>query len=788
MTMYKVVCAAAAAALMLASCSNDWSAGLTGNGLVSPAAKSRLDASANSSSSSAGPLAQRPFAGAPDLGSLVQYGKNPVVRRSGAYTWHAAELSEDHALKSTITGDLSFTAPDGTAISLKYERHVEHPDGNWSWIGRGSDERGESTVITFGEDAAFGTIPQRDGLPLRLTVSGGRSWVVSTDPRLLREVNNEATDPTGPDYLVPPKLSAASTASGMEAMAAQTASATSSGKTVVDVLVGFTNGYSDRLGGSSAALTRVHNLVDITNQAYVNSKVEAEVRLVHAMQVGYPDATANATALEELTGFKAPSTKTTPAAAFSGLRSARDQYGADLVVLLRRFQDPENDGCGIAWLIGGGRSGIDASDEYFGYSVVSDGQDTGTDGKTYFCREETFAHELGHNMGSQHDSANAKKADGSTSYGAYTYSFGYKATATTGNFYTVMAYGDKGQTNTRVFSTPNVAICGTEKNLVCGVADTADNARSLNLAIPAIAGFRATVVQSAPPRTATNDVNGDGKSDLVWANPAAGEFSYWIVDKAAVVNYGGYATGGDYSIASTGDYNRDGRMDLILRRAGGNMVMWLGSSAGFTVVSFAPSPAGWVLACSGDIDADGATDLVWFNQSTSAVAYWKLMGSAIIDSRGFAIPPGSSILGCGDYQGDGRMDLLVGQKPGAISMWRGDGVGFSTISFVNYPGEWMLIGSGDIDGDGKSDLIWRHPVGGVAYWLLDGPTVRRSAGFALGQDYVVVGKGDYDGNGQLDLVMRALDGRMHIWFGSNGGFVGWDFVQYPGGWSGIPLS
>ncbi|HSM10729.1 MAG TPA: M12 family metallo-peptidase, partial [Lysobacter sp.] len=350
------------AALLLSSCSSDWSAGL---------ADKRASSSVASSTDSIDPAgaisppirahAARSFANAPDRGSLVQYPQNPVVRRSGAYTWHAADLSEDHALRSTITGNLSFTAPDGTPINLAYERHIEHPDGNWSWIGRAEGERGESTVITFGEEAVFGTIPQsRDQPPLRLTISDGRTWVVSADPRLLREIRNAATHPTDQDFLVPPKLaaSAATTLGGMEAMGAEAMATTASGKTVVDVLVGFTNGYATYRGGASAAITRIHNLVEVTNQAYRNSQVNAEVRLVHSMQVSYPDATANKTALEELTGFTAPSTSTTPDPAFSALRSARDQYGADTVVLLRRFQDPENDGCGIAWLIGAGQSGI----------------------------------------------------------------------------------------------------------------------------------------------------------------------------------------------------------------------------------------------------------------------------------------------------------------------------------------------------------------------------------------------------------------------------------------------
>lgn len=755
--MQKFLCALAA--VLLASCSSDWSAGLADQRADSSASQPGQHSAPAHPFAASAPMRARSFANAPDRGSLVQYPKNPVVRRSGAYTWHAAELSEDHALKSTVTGDLSFTAPDGTAISLKYERHVEHPDGNWSWIGRGSDERAASTVITFGEKAAFGTIPQRKGLPLRLTIGAGRAWVVSTDPRLLRDVNNEATDPTGPDYLVPPKLAAASTASGMEAMGAEAVSTTASGKTVVDVLVGFTDGYSDYLGGASAALTRVHNLVDVTNQAYVNSKVEAEVRLVHAMQIGYPDATANKTALEELTGFKAPSTRTTPAEAFSGLRSARDQYGADLVVLLRRFQEPENGGCGIAWLIGGGRSGIDSSDEFFGYSVVSDGQDTGTDGKTYFCRDETFAHELGHNMGSQHDSDNAKKDDGSVSYGAYSYSFGYKTTATGGDFSTVMAYGDSGQTRNRVFSNPNIAICGKNGDLVCGVVDKADNARSLNNTTPTIASFRATVVPTAAePLVRLNlfSLARMGSSGTTESHAMAG------VDYQSFISHLGTAlhgTGSAYDWRfQVGDYNRDGVLDIfVIAKMGGSLtteIHVLNGADGFqtfllhagTALHQTGTDNTWVFK-AGDYNRDGILDMYAIGRNggsgrtevhvlDGATQYSSFLAhiATVLHSTG---GDGSWDFALGDYNKDGLIDLFAVAKLG---------------------------------GSSTTELHVLNGAGGFQDFLLQTRTALHMTGSNNVWSFKVA---DYNGDGALDLFAINKNGgsartEVHVLDGSSG--------------------
>src|SRR3546814_11752256 len=128
------------------------------------------------------------------------------------------------------------------------------------------------------------------------------------------------------------------------------------------------------------------------------------------MKVTYTDTNSNDTALEQLSVYKSGSGPVTPNAAFNALRAAREQYGADLVSLVRDFRDPEQDGCGLAWLLGGGLQGIGAGEGWdeLGYSVVGDGIDAVTDGKNYYCLDETLAHEIVNNMGAAHARETAK--------------------------------------------------------------------------------------------------------------------------------------------------------------------------------------------------------------------------------------------------------------------------------------------------------------------------------------------------------------------------------------------
>src|SRR5690606_20095497 len=288
---------------------------------------------------------------------------------------------------------------------------------------------------------------------------------------------------------------------------------------VVDILLGYTNGYAAQLGGPSQANTRLANLAANTNEAYANSGVNMRVRLVKTLQVNYADNTDNRESLEALTGYRAGGDggpiHVDPA--FTALREARDESGADLVSLVRAFRTPENAGCGIAWLIGGDQSGIVLADELFGYSVVSDGTDLDEeDDNTYFCREETLAHELGHNMGQAHN-----EEDSSTS-GLHAYSYGYREAASDG-FYTVMAYpqADGDQFSIRHFANPNVDYM----NRPTGVANQADTVRSLNQSMPIVATFRETVVPGAV--VAPNDVDGNGRSDLIFRNRRTGGNAIW---------------------------------------------------------------------------------------------------------------------------------------------------------------------------------------------------------------------------------------------------------------------
>ncbi|WBX94199.1 FG-GAP-like repeat-containing protein [Pseudoxanthomonas mexicana] len=711
------------------------------------------------------------IANAPDRGALLSYpDQAKAAKQEGAYTWHPTAISEAHAFKAVATGEMTVPSPDGSQVKLRYERHVEEIDGNWTWIGRvvGGDPMQEA-IITFGEKAVFGSIPQANGKPaLSLQTRNGRVFAVQTDPSKVVSATKGHVDMMIPE--------AAALRSSMGAAVSQSAPV-SQGATMVaqgapqtaantiDVAIGYTPEFATANGGASGAATRLVFLVQVGNQAFVNSDVNGYLRIVHALQVSYTNTNSNQTALSELTGSNGQSAVTIPAS-LAPLRTARDQYGADIVVLVRKFNTPENEGCGIAWLNGANQTAITAADAPWGYAVISDGYDQGTDGKTYYCADETLVHEAAHLMGSAHDRANSTNSSGGLQYGRYAYSFGYKTAAAAGNFYTVMAYGDTGQISHRIFSTPLKSTCGSGANLACGVANSEDNARSLNQTIPVVATFRATVV---PLGKAANDFNGDGKSDIYWRNNQAGVNHIWRLDGRVQTGWGHVYTEADqaWKVISSGDFNADGKADVLWRNSTSGR-LFIQHMDGYTVLSTSGSvdslaDLAWEVAAVADFDGNGTSDILWRNVNDGRVTLWTMSGRAptaavqIYQERQLSW----RIVAPGDFNGDGYPDLLwrnVATGENFILYMQGTSVaaGSGLITRVSEQ-QWQIVAVRDFNADGRDDIYWRNSMSGQnALWLMNGLQVG-TLSYVYNEPaaaWKIVNSGDYNGDGRADLFWR----------------------------------
>lgn len=712
----------------------------------------------------------------------------PRILAQGAQKSWPIKISEDTAFSSVFQGGMWLPTPSGGRIYAKYERHIIHANGTWTWVGTVDTVHGaQRVVLTFGQEGVFGLVPQASGYPLRIVTSHGDTRVVETSAAAMAQSTQALRLHSQRDYAIPPRNASKTGRNTLAIQAAADAAvkqaAASPGPVTIDVMVAYTPGFVSMLGSQRLALVRIQNLVDITNQAYIASGVNQQIRLVYTVQVNYPDNTSNQSALDDLTGIDENGNPVSAPASLANIASLRTQYGADLVAMIRSYDNSTQGDCGVGWLIGGGQTPIVPSQSNaYGYSVVSDGSSDG-----YYCLDTTFAHELGHNMGDAHDRANA-----STS-GAYPYSYGYVGNGKNG-FSTIMAYGTATDTPLAMFSNPNVSSC---QNTPCGVADSAsnsaDNAHSMNNTAALIAAFEPTMVTMPPPPATSaalhNDVNGDGKSDLLVYNPSPARLGWWLMDGTNVLGYFSQYTTAGYRIVATGDFNGDGRTDIVWADASNNIYLWTSTGNGFVSQFVAKNAAGWSVVGAGDVNGDGYADLLVYNPSPARLGWWLMTGATVLSYHSQSVNSTWKFATSGDFNGDGLADVVWTDSSNNVYLWTSTGNGFTSGFVARNAAGWSVVGSGDIDGDGNSDLIVYNPSPArLGWWLMDGATVLSyHSQYTGGSGWQFAATGDFNGDGKTDVAWLVNGNSLYFWTSMGSAFIQSGPVgKYTPGWTVIP--
>ena len=200
----------------------------------------------------------------------------------------------------------------------------------------------------------------------------------------------------------------------------------------------------------------------------------------------------------------------------------------------------------------------------------------------------------------------------------------------------------------------------------------------------------------------------------------------------------GLAGGGAYD-AAFGDFDGDGRIDLVMTGVnGGAAIFHNGGAQRFsdaTAASGLSSRGGPGAVTVGDYDNDGHLDIVvtsvgggepelWRNGGNGTFTRDRRGGDAISGRRGMAILATELV----DYDNDGRLDLLlVGRPlaPGArgVALLRNDGGGrFTDRSSILPPSmtAGTTVAVADVDEDGDEDFVVADTTGAVHLLRNDG--------------------------------------------------------------------
>jgi Ca2+-binding RTX toxin-like protein len=286
-------------------------------------------------------------------------------------------------------------------------------------------------------------------------------------------------------------------------------------------------------------------------------------------------------------------------------------------------------------------------------------------------------------------------------------------------------------------------------------------------------------IQLLVDQAAVNDVNHDGRSDFVWRH-ASGYVATWTVDSAAptlqfAANTFAQPVSPDWKLQTTLDFNGDGAADMLWRHQSGVFTIWNAENNGFRMNSYVNAGVGndWTLVGDGDFDGDGKSDLLW-RHANGALAEWRSTGTGF--EPNVVVYPYMSptaALTILDLDGDGADDILARWTDGSVEAYRGADITYMFTGAPQVGPDWSLAGHGDFDGDGKADLIWRHANGVFTEWRSTGtgfiPNVVVDA--TVNPDWRLANVADYNGDGLDDLVWRHVGGTFTVWQSTGDGFI-----------------
>ena len=244
------------------------------------------------------------------------------------------------------------------------------------------------------------------------------------------------------------------------------------------------------------------------------------------------------------------------------------------------------------------------------------------------------------------------------------------------------------------------------------------------------------------------------------------------IASAADGPYSGYLNLGNSQYTSSvvvADLNGDGTLDIILGSAGfqrqivGKSQVYLNDGhSNFTAIDppINPNGSSTYSVAAGDLNGDGTIDLVLGNYGQPSQVYMNDGTGRFSPALDQLNPAGNNTgrVALGDLNGDGSLDIVLANngQPSQVYFNNGSGSFSPAISLNSYGISTSGLALGDLNGDGKLDIVLGNTGQPSQVYLNDGlgnfyptPTTINPAGNLTNS----VALGDLNGDGSLDIVL-----------------------------------